>query len=297
MRTSIVTPSFNSIDFIEACVANVLAQGDVVLEHIIVDGGSTDGTIDAIIALQSRYPHIRYIGGPDGGQSDALNKGVKSAKGEVIGVLNVDDSYEPEAVGRATRKLETIRAPALVVGICKLSGDGSVKWNRPKDLRFEALLLGYDYCQWPNNPAAYFYHKEVHEHVGFYDVNDHYGMDLDFIFRCARLVKMKYVNQHWGNFYLHPGCKTYEDNEGVIRQQRLINRFLSSMSEAEIKRMNRIRVNRTRVLAIKKYFKQFGIFRSLNELQKGDWALERRQSKNFDSESTKLRSSAPSDGS
>ena len=263
MRASIITPTYNSVDWIAACVANVQAQGDAVCEHIVVDGGSTDGTVERIAQLLTKRPHLRFIPGPDRGQSDALNKGVAAASGEVIGVLNVDDTYQPDAVRRACQHLSTIRGPAFVVGICKIISPEETKWNRPKDLRLEALLLGYDYAQWPNNPAAYFYHRSVHEVIGSYDVEDHYTMDLDFIFRCASHVQMRYFNEYWGNFQLHVGCKTFDDTEGPIRQLAILKRFRGELGPRQKLRMVWIGAVRKLVVGAKRSFKHSSLARAL----------------------------------
>ncbi len=88
---SIITPSFNRADMIAQAVESVLKQGDLPLEHIIIDGGSTDGTLD----LLEQFPHLRVVSEPDDGMYDALNKGLKLAHGEIIGFLNTDDLYTP----------------------------------------------------------------------------------------------------------------------------------------------------------------------------------------------------------
>lgn len=274
MRASIITPTYNSVDWIAACVANVQAQGDAVCEHIVVDGGSTDGTVERIAQLLIKHPHLRFIPGPDRGQSDALNKGVAAASGEVIGVLNVDDTYQPDAVRRACQHLSTIRGPAFVVGICKIISPEETKWNRPKDLRLEALLLGYDYAQWPNNPAAYFYHRSVHEVIGSYDVEDHYTMDLDFIFRCAGNVKTRYVDEHWGNFQLHDGCKTFDDTEGLIRQTAVLSRFRNELSPRQKLRSLRIGAVRRLVVGVKRTLKRSSLARTLKTRLEGRGLLD-----------------------
>ena len=270
MRASILTPTFNSVEYVDRCIDNVQSQGECVFEHIIVDGGSTDGTIEKILERLRSISSLRYVPGPDKGQSDALNKGVVAAASDVIGVLNVDDSYEPNAVESACRVLAGMSPPAFVVGDCKIFESSATKWNRPRDLRLEALLLGYDYAQWPNNPSSYFYHKKVHDIVGLYDVADHYSMDLDFVFRCARSVETKYVPQHWGNFYVHPGCKTFEDVEGISRQNLLLERFRASLSQPEQRRMSRIKRSRGAVLHVKSLLKRSALLRRLHSSMAAD---------------------------
>jgi glycosyltransferase involved in cell wall biosynthesis len=86
-----MTPVYNGQRFIEFCIKNVIDQHCSHAEHIIVDGGSTDGTVEIIKSYAEKYPHIRWISEKDNGQSDAMNKGISMAKGEILGVLNVDD--------------------------------------------------------------------------------------------------------------------------------------------------------------------------------------------------------------
>jgi glycosyltransferase involved in cell wall biosynthesis len=92
---SIITPVYNGEEFIESCIKVVIDQACPEVEHIIVDGGSTDQTVDIIKQYAKQYPHIRWISEKDRGQSDAINKGIAMAKGEILSILNVDDYYEP----------------------------------------------------------------------------------------------------------------------------------------------------------------------------------------------------------
>ena len=83
-KVSVITPSFNQAQFIEETIRSVQRQSGVEVEHIVVDGGSTDGTVDIL----RKYPHLIWISEQDNGQSDALNKGLALASGEIIGWLN-----------------------------------------------------------------------------------------------------------------------------------------------------------------------------------------------------------------
>ena len=89
MKISIITPSFNQARFIEQTILSVLRQDYPCVEHIVVDGGSTDGTID----IMRRYPHLIWSSEADNGQADALNKGLSKATGDIIGWINSDDYY------------------------------------------------------------------------------------------------------------------------------------------------------------------------------------------------------------
>ncbi len=88
---SVITPSFNRVEFVRTAIESVLAQHYEPFEHIIMDGGSTDGTLE----LLASYPHLRVVSEPDQGLYDALNKGISMARGEIIGQLSSDDFYAP----------------------------------------------------------------------------------------------------------------------------------------------------------------------------------------------------------
>ena len=102
-KITIVTPSFNQGKFIDENIQSVLTQNYPNFEHIIIDGGSIDGTVDIL----KKYSHLKWVSEPDRGQASALNKGFRMATGDVIGWLNSDDSYLPgtfEVVARAFDK-------------------------------------------------------------------------------------------------------------------------------------------------------------------------------------------------
>lgn len=239
LTLSVITPAFNAVRFIDACIEHVVRQGDVVLEHIIADGGSTDGTLDRVAYWMARYPHIRLLPGPDAGQSDAMNKATAAARGDVIGILNVDDFYEPGAAAEAVAHLSRLSGPAIVCGDCRVidADDRLVVLNRPTDLRLDALLLGWDYAQHPCNPSAYFYHREVHAMAGGYDVDEHYAMDLRFLLAAVDRVQAVYVPSLWGNFRLMPGGKTHDDERASERSKAVFNEVLGGLP-----RWRRIRI-------------------------------------------------------
>lgn len=219
---SIITPSYNSEHFIESCIKNIIAQNCKEMEHIIIDGGSKDGTVDLIKQYANQYSHIRWISESDQGQSDALNKGITLAKGKIIGILNVDDFYEPDILNRIVEIFKTLPQPTFLVGNCNILGnDGHLKYiNKPKNIALFKLLLGPDAYEFPYNPSAYFYHASLHQKIGFYDVADHYTMDLDFILRVVQSSTVKYVDQVWGNFCEIEGSKTFEDKSRGLATKR-----------------------------------------------------------------------------
>lgn len=213
-KLSVITPVFNGARFIDFCIRNVIEQNCPDVEHIIIDGGSTDGTADIIRRYAEEYPHIRWISEKDQGQSDAMNKGIEMASGEILGILNVDDYYEPGALCEITERFRSLPEPTLLVGNCNVWDDAGrlQSINKPSKVSLVTLLMLY-VPAFPGNPSAYFYHKLLHEKIGPYDVDEHYGMDIDFLFRATRAANVKYVDRVWGNYRYLADTKTYRDVE------------------------------------------------------------------------------------
>jgi glycosyltransferase involved in cell wall biosynthesis len=212
---SVITPVHNGARFIESCIASVISQQCTDVEHIIVDGASTDATVSVVRDYAKKFPHIRWISEPDRGQSEAMNKGIALARGEVIGILNVDDFYEPNLLNRIAALLKTANEPALVVGNCNVwNDDGELLYvARPSRLKLQQLLVGPRVNLYPVNPSQYFYHRSLHDRVGGFDVDDHYAMDLDFLIRAVQVAHVRYFDEIWGNFRLIQGTKTQLDQQ------------------------------------------------------------------------------------
>lgn len=207
---SIITPVYQGVTYIKGCMQAVIEQNAPYIEHIIVDGGSSDGTVEIIEEFAKKYTHIRWISEKDRGQSHAMNKGIRMARGEIINFLNADDYYEPHTLTRVLSYFDRLKEPALLVGNCIIRDEsgGVVKLNTPSELNRVRLLLGE--VEFPYNPSAYFYHRSLHNLIGLYDENEHYMMDIDFILRALKVANLLYVNETWGNHVRVSGAKTVE---------------------------------------------------------------------------------------
>jgi glycosyltransferase involved in cell wall biosynthesis len=210
---SIITPVYNGDRFIESCIQVIIDQQCSDLEHIIVDGGSTDKTVEIIKRYAEQYPHIRWISEPDQGQSDAMNKGIAIAKGNIIGILNIDDYYEPHVLNQVLEIFQALPKPSLLVGNCQIWDErGQLLFvNRPHKLKITDLLLGLEINPHPMNPSAYFYHASLHEKIGPYRIDEHYAMDLDFLLKAVQVAHVQYLDQTLGNYRFIPGTKTFND--------------------------------------------------------------------------------------
>jgi glycosyltransferase involved in cell wall biosynthesis len=207
---SIITPVYNAKTFIAGCIDSVATQVSPSIEHIIVDGGSTDGTLDVIRAKARDYPHIRFISEPDRGQSDAMNKGLRMARAEYVGFLNADDFYEAGVLRPILDLLGELREPRFIVGACNVLGDGDRLWgvNRPRVLKLAYMLADDQKWPFPWNPSSYFYPKFLHDVVGYYQIDEHLVMDGKFFFAAIQKVKPLYVDRVIGNFRAIDGTKT-----------------------------------------------------------------------------------------
>ncbi len=222
---SIITPVYNSERFIAACIETVIGQQCCDLEHIMIDGDSTDRTVEIIQQYADRYPHIRWQSEPDRGQSDAMNKGIAMARGKVMGLLNVDDSYEPNVLNTIVDRFKTLPEPTLLVGNCNIWDDAGrlIEVNRPTKLGLFDLVTGVNVHPYPCNPAAYFYHTSLHQKIGFYALDDHYAMDLDFVLQAVQVANVVYVNETWGNYRRLEGTKTVNDMKNGQMNQRVLH--------------------------------------------------------------------------
>jgi hypothetical protein len=134
-------------------------------------------------------------------------------------MLNVDDYYETDLLGRVREIFKGLREPSLVFANCNVRKECGelIMVNRPSHFSVLNFIKGREY---PWNPSAYFYHKSLHDSVGFYDEKDHYVMDLDFLLRAAQKAHCVYHDVVWGNFRWMAGTKTYDDSQAGMTGKR-----------------------------------------------------------------------------
>lgn len=211
MRICVVTPSFNQLEYLQQTARSVLSQtGDFELAWRVVDGGSRDGTVDFLKSISD--PRLRWISEPDRGQTEALNKGVRDADGDVIGWLNSDDLYAPGALAAVAAALRSRPEAAWVAGRCDIinadgrtirSGVTRYKDRRLAKYSYRRLLRENFLCQ-----PAVFWRRKSGEEVGPLDASLHHAMDYDLWLRLGRVSDPIVLDRLLAHFRVHPRSKT-----------------------------------------------------------------------------------------
>jgi len=203
---SIVTPVYNSVRYLEATLDSV-ARLTVPHEHIVVDGGSTDGTVALLDGRDD--PTLTWVSEPDRGQTHAVNKGFERARGEILGWLNGDDEYVPEAVDRAVEQLLARADLDAVFGGMDITDDeGRVRREyRPAEFSWRRYLWLGDYLPTP----TIIFRRRLVKRNGLLDESYVDAADYDFFLRVFREAKVERWPEALVRFRYHPESKTARD--------------------------------------------------------------------------------------
>lgn len=232
MKLTILLVVLNNREYIGQAIENFLSQSCFEADLLIMDGASTDGTVEVISEYASKHPSISFVSEQDTGQSNAMNKGLRIAKGEYVSFLNVDDYYTDGVLNEVVSILKNDTSINFITGNCHVwDANGQLIYiNRPSKLQRHHVLSGYHF---PVNPTAYFYRKSIHDQIGYYNEQNHFNMDLEFIIQTALNYKLTYVDRDWGNFRMLPNTKTMTDqatNSLEVRKKELLAAYLKSES-------------------------------------------------------------------
>lgn len=205
MRLSVITPSLDQARFLADCLKSVRTAADRALphevEHIVIDGGSTDGSVDILGGAND----IRWISEPDKGQSDAINKGLAMATGEILTYLCADDFYEPSAAKRVFDAFSVNEATDVVYAdYYFLEGDSGRK-RRKSAARFSADRLR---SRNPLGQPAVWWRRRVYDTFGGFDTSLHYCMDHEYWLRLGTKVRWLYIPEPLAVCRLHADAKT-----------------------------------------------------------------------------------------
>jgi glycosyltransferase involved in cell wall biosynthesis len=214
---TIVTPSFNQGCFLEATIRSVLEQDYPNIEYLVVDGASTD---DSVAIIQKYAGRIAWwVSEKDNGQSDAINKGLRRAKGEIVGWLNSDDVYEPGAVSAAVTAFRSNPAAGLVYADARSIDAEGHQFNQMRAHQYDLVdLLSYKIvCQ----PAS-FMRRSVLEQVNYLDPDYHLLMDHLLWIVMAQKAPIIHVPQVWASARYHDQAKNRTRGPAYGREARVL---------------------------------------------------------------------------
>jgi glycosyltransferase involved in cell wall biosynthesis len=220
---SVVTPSFNQGRYIERCIQSVLAQRGPRCEHIIYDNCSTDGTR----AILRRHSHLLWVSEPDHGQSHALNKALRRARGEIIAWLNADDAYEPGALAVAARELRPESGVQAIAGRVRLVDETgrTLRTRTPNVSTLEQMIEFWrpGFCL---EQCGVLFRREVLDEIGLLDERLHYAMDYEFFLRLVGRHPLQLVPEVLARFAIHPASKTgrLRHSAAFVEERRRVSR-------------------------------------------------------------------------
>jgi glycosyltransferase involved in cell wall biosynthesis len=244
-RLTVVTPSYNQAAFIDETIRSVLTQaGDFEIEYLVMDGGSTDGSADIIRAYAERVASgewdvrcagltMEWVSQRDGGQSDAINQGLRRATGQILSYINSDDAYLPGAFEQIARAFAADPEADFVFGDGDVIGaQGELQWewlSRPYNQKVMTSyhFLWNDFTNYIMQQAT-FWRRRVHERIGYFDEAFHFAMDAEYWIRAAQAgLRLVHLPRKLAAFRLIAGTKSrasptifWEDYLEIFRRYR-----------------------------------------------------------------------------
>jgi glycosyltransferase involved in cell wall biosynthesis len=224
LKISVVTPSFNQGAFLEEALLSVKEQSYPALEHIVIDGGSTDGSVEILkrYGSQPGWNHLHWVSEPDGGQGDALNKGFKLATGDVVGWLNSDDRYRHDCFERVVKGFVQYPNVDLLYGDYTYMDEKGRILRIRREIEFNRFILFYLHMLYIPTTSSFF-RRRIFDEGNWIDINYKSAIDYEFI---LRIFSKGYVFQHipelLADFRLHPQSMTVAHPEiGLTEHQEI----------------------------------------------------------------------------
>jgi len=234
-KISVITPSLNQAKYIERTICSVLDQHYPNLEYIIVDGGSVDGTLDILQRYQDR---LTWISEKDQGQSDAINKGMSMATGDILAYLNADDVYEPDALETVARHFQDNPASLWLTGRCRIVDEDDHAVRSIITTYKNLLLDRYSYrlllITNPVSQPATFWRRHAAEVCGPFDIHEHLAMDYEYWLKLGRTFAPLIIDEELACFRIHKESKTSSSFTKTFKQELLIARRFSGSNITNI---------------------------------------------------------------
>lgn len=219
MKISIITPTYNQAEFIEKTIKSVLEQKDVDLEYWVIDGGSTDNTIEILTKYKTIYKNFNFITELDNGQAHAINKGLKLSKGEIIGWINSDDVYVEDALKKVISFFDTNRDIGWAYGKYKIiNKEGREirkffsKYKNWIGRKYSySKLLSFNIISQP----SMFWTRSALGECGYLDEDQYYIMDYEYWCRLGKKFQAKHIPEFISLYRFYDEAKS---GSGYISQ-------------------------------------------------------------------------------
>ncbi len=226
-KLSIVTPCYNTGKYIEHTLKSVLSQDYNNYEYFVIDGGSTDNTVEILkkYSKDRKYRNkFQFISEPDEGQTDAINKGLELSTGNWFAWINADDFYEPNMFSKLIKAFDENPDAGVIYGNCYAVGTDNKKIQLdkpPGNVDFDMLKEGN-----PIYGQSSFFNMVALKEVGKFNINLDYWMDYEMYLRISRIMKFKYIDMNIANFRIRPNQKSRDQNnlKKIQRERKKIKR-------------------------------------------------------------------------
>ena len=214
-RVSIITPSFQQAAYLRACIESVLSQDYSSLDYLVVDGGSSDGSVEI---LRSYGDRLRWQSAPDDGQADAINAGLRQTTGEIVGFLNSDDLLQPDAVASAVKALLDHPGVDVVYGRASVIDSAGQSLRAFPTRAFDPDIF-VQHC-FISQPAS-FWRRSLHDRFGGFSTKFDHTLDYEFWIRVMRGgAKFLFVDEEWAAAREHAEAKSQQLRGEIFRQIR-----------------------------------------------------------------------------
>ncbi|MFC1851867.1 glycosyltransferase family 2 protein [candidate division CSSED10-310 bacterium] len=239
-RISVVTPSYNQAQFLEETIRSVLLQDYPDLEYIIIDGGSTDHSVEIIRKYASFLAY--WISEKDNGQSHAINKGWKRVTGEIISWLNSDDLYTPNALF-AVGEAHVFNPGNIIAGKVinfKTAITNPLQTIVPENLTWQNFLKFWQHELIWHQPGIFF-PRTAWLKTGPLDENFFYCMDRDYMVRILQYAPVSYINTALAYFRIHDRSKTqsFDEHRFIRERTRIVEKYSHQLPTTDQKSMAR----------------------------------------------------------
>lgn len=242
MKITILTPSFNQGKFIEQNIQSVMSQNYTNFEHIVIDGGSTDNTVEIL----KKYSHLKWVSEADEGQADALNKGLAMATGDIVGWINSDDYYHEDIFHDVVSHFGDSNIQWIIGDITFIYQNAGIKKvTKSKKITYQNLLRNPDIV----HQQGVFFRKDLLEEVGGWNKYFYMVMDFDLWVRLSKKHTPKMVHKNYAYFLWHGDQKSSPRN--TLQQVKEINEVLIANKANALDRYR---------MVLKKYYYLFKSF-------------------------------------